>query len=296
VIITKQLIKNKIGHLFQNKAMIRHICLLAAFVLFSQQGFTQDIYNYQHSKKYGQYLFESKQYSLAAEELERVLFYNSDNDSIKFQLIRSYLLDNQFAMVTKRMDSLFPKPAVMPRNYALEYSKALVSLSSIYQANKFMNASLYLTDNDKHYLDLNIELLDYKWDAAQQTYKEIKDRNIPLDNQYDGLFTRINTTRYKSPGLALALSAVVPGMGKVYTHNWKDGLFSFIFVGGTAFQAIRGYKEYGKRSGFFIAYTSLAATFYLGNLYGSFKAANKFNDKLRKQIHSEIRSVFNATL
>lgn len=296
MIITKQLIKNKLSHLFQAKVMVRRACLLALFVFYGQQVFTQDIYDYQHSKKYSQYLFESKQYSLAAEELERVLFYNSDNDSIKFQLIRSYLLDNQFTMVTKRMDSLFPNPALMPRNYALEYSKALVSLSSIYQANKFMNASLYLTDNDKLYLNLNLELLDYKWDVAKQTFQEMKKRNLPLDNQYDGLFTRINTTRYKSPGLALALSAVVPGMGKVYTNNWKDGLFSFIFVGGTAFQAIRGYKEYGKHSGFFIAYTSLAATFYLGNLYGSFKAANKFNDRLRKQIHSEIRSVFNATM
>lgn len=229
--INKQLIKNRISHLFESKALVRQICILAVLILFSQQVYTQDIYDYQHSKKYSQYLFDSKQYILAAEELERVLFYNHDNDSIKFQLIRSYLLDNQFAMVTKRMDSLFPNPAVMPRNYALEYSKALVSLNSMYQANKFIKGSRYLTENDKLYLDLNIELLDYKWDAAQQTYTEIKGKNMCLDSQYEGLFTHITTTRYKSPGLALALSAAVPGMEKFIPVTGKMACFpSYLLV------------------------------------------------------------------
>jgi hypothetical protein len=281
---------------FRDKTRIRFLCLLIVISIQSHLVFAQNLYDYEHSKKYSQYLFDSKQYNLASEELERVLFYNPENDSLKYQLIRAYLLGNEFPLVTKRMDSLFPDRYTMPRIYALEYSKALVSLNLFYQAQTFINANNNLTENDKLYLNLNAELLDYKWDKAWKTFGDAKEKNVELDIRYTNLFARINTTRYKSPGLALALSAVVPGMGKVYTNNWKDGLFSFIFVGGAAFQAIRGYKTYGKNSGFFIAYTSIAATFYLGNLYGSFKAANKFNDKLRKQIHSEIRSVFNGTL
>lgn len=296
VITNKHLISRTLGIFIQKKSLIWFISIWAVLPLHSQLVFSQDLYDFHHSQKYSQYLFDSKQYKLASEELERVLFYNRDNDSVKFQLIRSYLLDNQFTMVTKRMDSLFPNPLVMPRNYALEYSKAMVSLNSIYQAQKFINGSLTLTENDKLYLNLNAELLDYKWETAQNTFGKIKEKGMELDFRYDGLITRINTTKYKSPGLALALSAIVPGVGKVYAHNWKDGLFSFIFAGGAVFQAIRGYNSYGKRSGFFIAYTSLAATFYLGNLYGSFKEANKYNDKLRKQIHKEISTVFNDTL
>ncbi len=278
------------------KIRMGYICIFFAFILYSNLVFSQNLYDYEHSMKYSKYLFDSKQYKLASEELERVLFYDRENDSVKFQLIRAYLLGNEFSMVTKRMDSLFRDQKVMPRNYALEYSKALVSLNSIYQAQKFINQSHSLTDDDKLYFNLNMELLDYKWEEAQKTFGEIKDKNIPLDSRYTDVFVCINTTRYKSPGLALALSSVIPGMGKVYAKNWKDGLFSFIFTGGTAFQAIRGYNKYGARSGFFIAYTSLATTFYLANLYGSFKAAKKYNGKLRNQIHTEIRSVFNDTL
>jgi hypothetical protein len=281
---------------FSRNIQVRYFILLILCSLQSQLLHTQNIYDYEHSKKYSQYLFDSKQYGLASEELERVLFYNKDNDSVKFQLIRAYLLGNEFTIAKKRMDSLFPDQHAMPRIYALEYSKALLSLNSIYQAQNFINGSNTLTEKDKLYLNLNSELLDYSWDRAQVTFGVAKGKNVPLDIRYSAIFTDINTTRYKSPGLALALSAVVPGMGKVYTNNWKDGLFSFIFVGGTTFQAIRGYHIYGKNSAFFIAYTSLAATFYLGNLYGSFKSANKFNERLRKQIHSKIRSVFNDTL
>ncbi len=296
MVTDNNMIADALRSIIRSKCLIRFICLFTVFVLHTQLVFAQDIFDYQHSKKYGQYLFDSKQYKLSSEELERVLFYDRDNDSVKFQLIRSYLLDNQFTMVTKRMDSLFPDPKAMPRIYAFEYSKALISLNSINQAQRFVNGSYNLTNKDKLYLNLNSELLDYKWETAKQTYSQIKENNMPLDTRYDALINRINTTRYKSPGLALALSAVVPGLGKVYSNNWKDGLFSFIFVGGSLFQSIRGYNTYGKKSGFFIVYTSVAATFYLGNLYGSFKAANKYNDRLRKQIRSDIRSVFNDSL
>lgn len=290
------LIRIRESFLFPRFVFYRYALALAGVLLYSGLLFSQNIYDIEHSRKYSQYLFDSKQYKLASEELERVLFYDRDNDSVKFQLIRAYLLGHEFEMVTKRMDSLYPDPLLMPRNYALEYSKALLSVNSIYQARKFISQSQKLTEPDRLYLNLNVDLLDYKWDAAQSTFGMIKDQNISLDAGYATIFNRINTTRYKNPGLALALSAVVPGLGKVYTNNWKDGLFSLIFVGGTAFQAVRGYKNYGKQSGFFIAYTTVAATFYLGNLYGSFKSANKYNERLRKQIHSEIRSVFNYTL
>ncbi len=296
MVTAKYQITNILSRFLKTKFLLRILSIFVVFILHVNTVFSQNLYDYQHSKKYGQYLFDSKQYKLASEELERVLFYNRDNDSVKFQLIRSYLLGNEFSMVTKRMDSLFPDMQAMPRNYALQYSKALVSLNSIYQAQKFINRSNTLTGNDKLYLDLNLELLDYKWETAQKTFADMKQKDPPMAARYEDVFNRINTTRYKSPGLALALSAVVPGLGKAYTHNWKDGLFSFIFVGGSAFQAIRGYNRYGKNSGFFIAYTSVATTFYLGNLYGSFKSANKYNGTLRKKIHTAIRSVFNDTL
>ena len=274
----------------------RKMILALVFLFQVLIVFSQNIYDYQHSKKYSQYLFDTKQYSLASEEMERVLFYNHDNDSIKFQLIRSYLLGNQFDIATKRLDSLFPDHKAMPENYSLEYSKALISLNAFDQAFTFIQVNRNLTVKDKLYLNLNAQLLDYKWEDAKGTFVQIQSQKIDLDKRYADLFSRINSTTYKSPGLALALSAVIPGLGKVYTNNWKDGIISFIFVGGNAIQAVRGFRKYGNGSAFFIVYASVATSFYLGNLYGSYKSANKFNDRRKKQIHETIRSIFFDTL
>jgi len=76
----------------------------------------------------------------------------------------------------------------------------------------------------------------------------------------------------------------------VYSMDWKDGLISLVFAGATALQAYRGYKQYGPRSGFFIGYASVAATFYLGNLYGSFKSAKRHNARINKSIEDAVTS------
>jgi len=116
-----------------------------------------------------------------------------------------------------------------------------------------------------------------------------------VDMRYKILFQDMNNARYKSPGLALGMSALLPGSGKVYTGEWKDGLVSLLFVTGSVIQAIRGHQLYGERSAFFIAYTGLATTFYLGNLYGSFKSARKHNDKIRHQLHRRMADTFTGT-
>lgn len=73
----------------------------------------------------------------------------------------------------------------------------------------------------------------------------------------------------KSPWLAAGLSAVVPGLGRVYTGRWQDGLVSFLLVGIPSALAAQGFHEDGEASvrGWILA--STAALFYAGNVYGS---------------------------
>ena len=73
----------------------------------------------------------------------------------------------------------------------------------------------------------------------------------------------------KSPWLAAGLSAVVPGLGRVYIGRWQDGLVSFLLVGVAAALATQGFYEDGTSSvrGWILA--STAGLFYAGNVYGS---------------------------
>lgn len=85
----------------------------------------------------------------------------------------------------------------------------------------------------------------------------------------------------KSPLLAGSLSAIIPGLGKIYSGKMVDGLTSMVLIGFTAYNAHRGFSKNGSGSirGYF--YTSLGAVFYLGNIYGSYIAV-KVDKEIRK--------------
>jgi hypothetical protein len=74
---------------------------------------------------------------------------------------------------------------------------------------------------------------------------------------------------HKSPALAAALSAVIPGLGRVYVGRWQDGIFSFFLVGLASGLAAQGFHEDGTSSvrGWILA--STAGLLYAGNVYGS---------------------------
>jgi TM2 domain-containing membrane protein YozV len=73
----------------------------------------------------------------------------------------------------------------------------------------------------------------------------------------------------KSPLLAGALSALIPGLGRVYLGRWPDGLLSFLLVGTTGALAAQGFYQDGRDSvrGWILG--SVAALLYAGNVYGS---------------------------
>lgn len=73
----------------------------------------------------------------------------------------------------------------------------------------------------------------------------------------------------KSPWVAAGLSAVVPGLGKVYAGRPGEGVSAFLIVGSLmAATAENAYKE-GWTNWKTLLFGSLSTVFYLGNIYGS---------------------------
>lgn len=83
------------------------------------------------------------------------------------------------------------------------------------------------------------------------------------------LLRRYQTLPRKSPWVAGALSAVIPGLGRVYIGRWPDGLMSFLLVGLTASLAAQGFYEDGRDSVRGWVLGSIGALLYVGNVYGS---------------------------
>ncbi len=81
---------------------------------------------------------------------------------------------------------------------------------------------------------------------------------------------------YRYPALASVLSAIVPGLGKVYTGRAYDGIYSLILNAGSFYLAYDAYKH--KRKPEVYLYGGIFAFFYTGNIYGSWISARKFNE------------------
>jgi hypothetical protein len=98
--------------------------------------------------------------------------------------------------------------------------------------------------------------------AADPLLAAWQSRDRALLGRYDALPN-------KSPLLAAALSAVVPGLGRVYIGRWQDGLVSFLLVGLSAALSAQGFYEEGSHSvrGWIVG--SAGALLYVGNVYGS---------------------------
>lgn len=80
---------------------------------------------------------------------------------------------------------------------------------------------------------------------------------------------RLRGIKKKSPFVAGALSAVVPGLGKVYAGKPRHGLAAFLPTAILGVQAYEAYRKGGWKDARFIGYASLFSVFYFGNIYGS---------------------------
>ncbi len=100
-------------------------------------------------------------------------------------------------------------------------------------------------------------------------------------------YLRKKNMKEKSPITAAALSAVIPGAGKIYAEKYGDGITAFLATGLLAFIAYDNYQA--GRDGRAWIFTGLAAFFYAGNVYGSYLSAKTFNFEMRLNFENDVK-------
>lgn len=104
----------------------------------------------------------------------------------------------------------------------------------------------------------------------------------------------------KSPLAAAAMSAVVPGLGKIYAGFPGQGVASFLTVGTLTAFAVENWQKHGGSDWRSILFTTLAGVFHIAGIYGSYFSVDIYNTNLRDaqnqtiifNIHLPIRSLF----
>lgn len=248
----------------------------------------QNLYDLAHSQQYAEFLSQSQQYNLAAMEFERLLFMAPDNMNFRRTLIHAYRKSRQFDQGINRIQRWYP--TVIPDTTIFREFIKLNYLNSNYNDGlDYLGKYSILPLGEQKYYKLSGVLLQKNWLEAKKLIETNSDQQWPGFTELCKLLQQQEQIKYKKPGMAMALSAVVPGSGKIYSNDWKDGLISFLFVATNAFQAYRGFTKDGINSVYGWIFGSLSFGFYTGNLYGSWKSAKDYNLRSEEALYHEIQ-------
>jgi hypothetical protein len=159
-------------------------------------------------------------------------------------------------------------------------------------ARDFWNQNESFSADDKVLFNVTSDIFNNNFKDGRSTLAQIKSPENELAVEYRSILEK--ETHKKSPALAALMSAVVPGTGKAYSNNWKDGLVSLFFTAGMAFQSYRNFNKFGTNNHRGWIYGGIGLGFYLGNIYGSVKSTKDYNRKNINVLQHEASVLFNT--
>lgn len=275
--------------------MSKYISVLLLFISISLSISAQNIYDKEHTKQFAIYLTKTGQYKYAAEEYERLLFLDTNNVDVLNKLIDIYKLDKQYIKGLNKIEQYYPNSkhgmldSTLSENYLFFLLRNKYYSNSIDFINKYQ---LFSTKQELNY-KLSTYMLDKKWDKTFELYTK-KNESL-VTPVLSSLIIEKKNLSYKKPWLAATMSAFIPGLGKVYSKNWKDGLIALLFVSANTWQSYRGFKKNGTKSAYGWIFGGLAFGFYSGNVYGAYKSAIRYNKRKDEKIQQKIqRAVFDT--
>jgi hypothetical protein len=246
----------------------------------------QDLYDLSHSKEFASHLMQTRQYSLAASEWERVLFLAPSDSSAKLNLIRAYKLSGNPAEALRRLNIWYPS-GPLTQSISTEGLQLTLMQRDFAGFGKLLSRSSSLPKTRKSDYQLGAWLMQDQW-ITRQPYPDLPGIvSTAGDTSLLKLYHESLLVRRKNPGTAVALSVVIPGMGKIYSGDWKDGLMTLLFVGVNSWQAYRGFNKDGIKSISGWIFGTMAFGFYTANLFGSWKSAGDYNQKQLDRISHE---------
>ena len=232
-----------------------------------------EFHSSQNIKAFADYLFCTKDYLRAAEEYERYLSFEP-NDTADFKIVLSYSNIGKHKLVEEKFYS-FSSSSKFYALAQLEYYK------SVFQREDFhFFRKTYL--NQKPDSDILKKLFNFSFLLTEDELPSNEEFVSPFDSlersiMNDFYYTRLYPS-YKNPLVALLISTVIPGGGKIYTGEYGDGIVSFITTGLFAFLTYDNFKANHVFRGWLFA--GLGTFFYAGNIYGSFASAEIYNAKI----------------
>ncbi len=235
--------------------------------------------------KFGNYLFCTRDYLRAVEEY-RTYLKHKNNDTVQFKIGLAYEAMKKYGVALMYFDR-FPKENQFFPEAKLELYKTIF-LSGNY--NQLRNRYSRIHDMFKYYPEVTrLNYLSFLFDGS-----DLPDSsnfklwfNLPEHKKVMKFYYKKINLPHKSLTVAGVLSALIPGLGKIYAGEIGDGITAFIFNGILGFLAYDNFKAGHKTRGWI--FSGLTAFFYAGNIYGSVAAAQIYNKKVKVDYKEELK-------
>jgi TM2 domain-containing membrane protein YozV len=268
------------------------IIIFLLFSVYNAPALSQNLYDYEHSLKFASYLFETHQYKLAAEELERVVFIKPEDTAAKLKLIKSYRLSGNNEAAYNHLKT-FNNIEKLPKEFSVEYIRIMLNSEDKQNCKSYLSSSKNLNTDDYNYFMLGTLILSNKWDEADHHIQK-SNTSYSSYNSLINIYNEYKNSHFKNPFIAASMSAIIPGSGKFYTGRWRDGAVAFLFVSLNTWQAYRAFNKNGINSIYGWIFGTISLTFYSANIYGSYKSALNFNKKILNNLHEKTLLIINS--
>jgi tetratricopeptide (TPR) repeat protein len=278
-------------HLFKARNYTLHILiLLFVFTTVKAQTTAEDNYfSGVNRLKFGNYLFSEKDYLRAIDEFREYL-KTENNDTIQFKVAESFLRINRFKEAAENFKSLFFH-SPLSDEARLGFYKSLFFQKDFPLLKEYADNMDYLPES----FGEEIQRLRYISYFSDNSTLPDTNKFIQLfpDSSHADIYKFYLMKNYppkKNPTKAALLSAVVPGLGKIYSEQIGDGITAFITTGLLTFLSVNNFNHDHNFRGWLFA--GMAAFSYAGNIYGSAASAHVYNAGVKLSFDKEIKLYF----
>jgi hypothetical protein len=265
-------------------------CLISA-PLVAQEN----LFDSTHSHQYADFLFNSQNYNLAKQEYTRLHFMNKQNLDFQTKMLESYRLANDFTGGLSIAKTLYESDSVVPKPVSNAYLHLLFSTNYHYRTAVFLQSNPTFSPMQKVFYQSANFILEGKINEAENLLTQYKNGIPDSLRNIETILLAHHDFKPKSKALAFGLATLVPGSGKVYLGQWKDGLAAFVYTGLSVWQSYRGFDKKGIKSIYGWGFGGLATGFYLGNVYGTMKSLKIRRQKYLESIKIQTKNVVNAS-
>lgn len=243
-------------------------------------------------------LFQEGDFFRAITEYKRFIFYYPEDELVEdayFKIGESYFSAGRWEETISSMEEFleeFPESELADAALFIKataqknlkrFDEALTSFSQIIKRGTepykeqaiYQSAMVFVARSD--------------WEKARSTLSMMPESSplYPAAKTFSTGLEKIDDIPSKSPTVAGALAAVLPGAGHVYTERYRDATIAFLLNGAFIWSAVELFRKEEYVTGGIVTFFELGL--YSGNIYSAVSSAYKYNERSKGDYLKELQ-------